>query len=105
MAVVPLIISKSKAFCVFEDLKLSRKDSSLLIIVTKVLHRNKVTPQSKPTDIDCAKSWVTKSETACSAFNRILKNAQKKNLLVIVMIQPFLIHHSTQFLQQSKGQS
>ena len=67
-----------KAFSDFKDLKLSRKDSSLLIIVTKVLHKNKVTVQSKPTDIDSAKTWVTEYEKASSAFNRILKDVQKK---------------------------
>ena len=78
MAILPLIISKSKAFSDFKDLKIMRDSSSLLVIVTKVLLQNKVIVQQKPSDIECTKTWIAECDKACSAFNRILKDVKKK---------------------------
>ena len=49
-----------------------------MVIVTEVLLKSKVKVQQKPSDIESAKTWTTECDKATSAFNRILKDVQKK---------------------------
>ena len=53
----------------------------MLVIVTEVLLKSKVQVQQKPSDIESAKTWTTECDKATSAFNRILKDVQKKKPL------------------------